>query len=199
MTKLKHIRFNKTNRKNRTINSTFKIKQMFFNSYLQQNKTKRKYLYPLLPLTRKNNYTIIKPQLNKRENYEPDLTRKNKIIMPKFVSNFTIKRRLTQPKLTDSDTNNINNNNINNNNINENININKRTLFQNYIRSKLLTHKKNNYLNQFNSSNVNKENKLNNTNIENKTPIYNSYVPGSGIGASNIVTRRLKNKFAYLR
>jgi hypothetical protein len=38
---------------------------------------------------------------------------------------------------------------------------------------------------------------LNKTNNEqHKTPIYNRYVSGSGIGASNITTRRLKKRYA---
>ena len=32
-----------------------------------------------------------------------------------------------------------------------------------------------------------------------RTPIYNRYVPGSGIGSSSVATRRLKKKFAYLQ
>ena len=104
--------------------------------------------------------------------------------MPRFVPRFTIKRRLTQPNLEANNSNNSNNSN--NNIVTKNDNVKKQLLLRQYIKNKALKHKKMQNLNQPNTYN------------KNKTPIYNSYVPGSGIGASNIATRRLKKKFAYL-
>ena len=171
MVKLKHIRFNKTvkNNKNR------KLVRFFLGYKSNQNKrTNKKYIFPLSRYTRRyNNRKInIHNRNNRNTNYTTNATRKTKLALPRF----TIKRRLTQP--------NIETNNSNNNDNYDNIK--KQSLLMQYIRNKALKHKRMQKLNQPNTYN------------KDKTPIYNSYVPGSGIGASNIATRRLKKKFAYL-
>ena len=178
MTKLKHIRFNKTvkNNKNRQL-------VRFFLGY-KSNKNKRtnkKYIFPLSRYTRR--YNNRKINIHNRNNYtsNANTTKKTKIAMPRFVPRFTIKRRLTQPNIETSNSNNSNNNIVINND-----NVKKQSLLRQYIRNKALKHKR--MQNLYQSNTYNKD----------KTPIYNSYVPGSGIGASNIATRRLKKKFAYL-
>lgn len=173
MVKLKHIRFNKTvkNNKNR------QLIHFFLNYKSNQNKrTLKKYVFPLSGYTRRHNNHKMNIH-NKNTNYTTNATRKTKLALPRF----TIKRRLTQPNLEANNSNNSNNIIVANND-----NVNKQLLLRQYIRNKALKHKKMQNLNQPNTYN------------KNKTPIYNSYVPGSGIGASNIVTRRLKKKFAYL-
>ena len=170
MVKLKHIRFNKTvkNNKNRQL-------IRFFMGYKsnQNKRTNKKYIFPLSRYTRRYNNRKINIH-NTNTNYTTNATRKTKLALPRF----TIKRRLTQPNI---ETNNSNNNIVTNNN-----NVKKQLLLKQYIRNKALKHKRMQNLNQPNTYN------------KDKTPIYNSYVPGSGIGASNIATRRLKKKFAYL-
>ena len=182
MVKLKHIRFNKTvkNNKNR------QLVRFFLGYKSNQNKrTNKKYIFPLSGYTRRhiNRKINIHNRNNINTNYTSNATRKTKITMPRFVPRFTIKRRLTQPNL---EANNSNNSKSNNNIVTKNDNVKKQLLLRQYIRNKALKHKKMQNLNQPNTYN------------KNKTPIYNSYVPGSGIGASNIATRRLKKKFAYL-
>jgi len=176
MVKLKHIRFNKTvkNNKNR------QLVRFFLGYKSNQNKrTNKKYIFPLSGYTRRHNNRKI--NINNRNNintnYTSNATRKTKLALPRF----TIKRRLTQPNLEANNSNNSNNNNVTNND-----NVKKQLLLRQYIKYKALKHKKMQNLNQPNTYN------------KDKTPIYNSYVPGSGIGASNIATRRLKKKFAYL-
>jgi hypothetical protein len=175
MVKLKHIRFNKTvkNNKNR------QLVRFFLGYKSNQNKrTNKKYIFPLSGYTRRHNNRKINihNRNNRNTNYLTNVntTRKTKLALPRF----TIKRRLTQPNL---EANNSNNNIVTNND-----NVKKKLLLKQYIRNKALKHKIMQILNQPNTYN------------KNKTPIYNSYVPGSGIGASNIATRRLKKKFAYL-
>jgi len=180
MVKLKHIRFNKTVKNNKNT----QLIRFFLNYKSNQNKrTLKKYIFPLSGYTRRhNNLKInIHNKNNRNTNYTTNATRKTKIAMPRFVPTFTIKRRLTQPNFEANNSNNNNNIIVANND-----NVKKQLLLRQYIRNKALKHKKMQNLNQPNTYN------------KNKTPIYNSYVPGSGIGASNIVTRRLKNKFAYL-
>lgn len=135
----------------------------------QNKRTNKKYIFPLSRYTRRYNNRKINIH-NRNTNYITNATRKTKLALPRF----TIKRRLTQPNI---ETNNSNNNNNN---------VKKQLLLKQYIRNKALKHKRMQNLNQPNTYN------------KDKTPIYNSYVPGSGIGASNIATRRLKKKFAYL-
>jgi hypothetical protein len=176
MVKLKHIRFNKTvkNNKNR------QLVRFFLGYKSNQNKrTNKKYIFPLSGYTRR--HINRKNNIHNRNNINTNVTRKTKITMPRFVPIFTIKRRLTQPNIETNNSNNSNNNIVTNND-----NVNKQLLLKQYIRNKALKHKKMQNLNQPNTYN------------KDKTPIYNSYVPGSGIGASNIATRRLKKKFAYL-
>ena len=169
MVKLKHIRFNKTVKNNKNR----QLVRFFLGYKSNQNKrTHKKYIFPLSRYTRRYNNRKINIH-NRNTNYTTNATRKTKIAMPRFVPRFTIKRRLTQPNI---ETNNNNNNN----------NVKKQLLLKQYIRNKALKHKRMQNLNQPNTYN------------KDKTPIYNSYVPGSGIGASNIATRRLKKKFAYL-
>jgi hypothetical protein len=183
MVKLKHIRFNKTvkNNKNR------QLIRFFLGYKSNQNKrTHKKYIFPLSGYTRRHNNRKInihkKNNINNiNTNYTSNATRKTKIAMPKFAPRFTIKRRLTQPNIETNNSNNSNNIIVANND-----NVKKQLLLKQYIRNKALKHKRMQNLNQPNTYN------------KNKTPIYNSYVPGSGIGASNIATRRLKKKFAYL-
>ena len=173
MVKLKHIRFNKTVK----INKNRQLIRFFMGYKSNQNKrTNKKYIFPLSRYTRRyNNRKInIHNRNNRNTNYTTNATRKTKLALPRF----TIKRRLTQPNI---ETNNSNNNIVTNNN-----NVKKQLLLKQYIRNKALKHKRMQNLNQPNTYN------------KDKTPIYNSYVPGSGIGASNIATRRLKKKFAYL-
>lgn len=175
MVKLKHIRFNKTvkNNKNRRL-------KHFFLGYKSKhnNRTNKKYIFPLSGFTRRHNNRKINIQ-NMNNNYTPNTTKKTKIAMPIFVPKFTIRRRLTRPNL--ETTSNSDSNIVTNNDNNK-----KQLLLRQYIRNKALKHKRMQNLNQPNTYN------------NDKTPIYNSYVPGSGIGASNIATRRLKKKFAYL-
>jgi len=176
MVKLKHIRFNKTvkNNKNR------QLVRFFLGYKSNQNKrTNKKYIFPLSGYTRR--HINRKINIHNRNTSNTNVTRKTKITMPRFVPRFTIKRRLTQPNLETNNSNNSNNNIVTNND-----NVKKQLLLKQYIRNKALKHKKMQNLNQPNTYN------------KDKTPIYNSYVPGSGIGASNIATRRLKKKFAYL-
>ena len=175
MVKLKHIRFNKTlkNNKNR------QLVRFFLGYKSNQNKrTNKKYIFPLSGYTRRHNNRKINihNRNNRNTNYLTNVntTRKTKLALPRF----TIKRRLNQPNL---EANNSNNNIVTNND-----NVKKQLLLRQYIKNKALKHKKMQNLNQPNTYN------------KDKTPIYNSYVPGSGIGASNIATRRLKKKFAYL-
>ena len=173
MVKLKHIRFNKTvkNIKNR------QLIRFFLGYKSNQNKrTNKKYIFPLVGYTRRQNNRKMNIH-NRNTNHTINATRKTKITMPIF----TIKRRLTQPNI---ETNNSYNNNIVTNKDNDNVK--KQLLLKQYIRNKALKHKRMQNLNQPNTYN------------KDKTPIYNSYVPGSGIGASNIATRRLKKKFALL-
>ena len=105
--------------------------------------------------------------------------------MPKYKNNFSIKKRLTQPVNSDTntetnyDTNTeTNTNKTYNYSINTNIDTYKNRIFKDYIQNKLSKQK--------------------NIKGGNKTPIYNSYIPGSGVGSSSIFSRRLKKKFAYL-
>ena len=156
---------------NKTVknNKNRQLIRFFLNYKSNQNRrTHKKYIFPLSGYTRRHNNHKINIH-NRNTNYTTNATRKTKLALPRF----TIKRRLTQP-------------NIEANNSNNNDNVKKQLLLRQYIRNKALKHKKMQNLNQPNTYN------------KNKTPIYNSYVPGSGIGASNIVTRRLKKKFAYL-
>jgi len=164
----------------------------------QNNKTIKKIFIPLLTkLVRKN---IDNNKTNKKY-----LTQKKIITMPKFNQIFTIKKRLNLHEETgkisqysnvnknsnaknnaNNDTENNTENNTDSINIITNNDIKKQFLFKQYIRNKALKHKKMQSLNQSNTYN------------KNKTPIYNSYVPGSGVGALNIATRRLKKKLSYL-
>ena len=169
MVKLKHIRFNKTVKNNKNR----QLVRFFLGYKSNQNKrTNKKYIFPLSGYTRRHNNRKINIH-----NSNTNATIKTKIDRPRF----TIKRRLTQPNL-ETNNSNISNNNI----VTNNDNVKKQLLLKQYIRNKALKHKKMQNLNQPKTYN------------KNKTPIYNSYVPGSGIGASNIATRRLKKKFAYL-
>lgn len=157
---------------NKTIknNKNRQLVRFFLGYKSKQNKrTNKKYIFPLSGYTRRRKINIHNRN-NRNTNYTTIATRKTKIAMPTFVPRFTIKRRLTQPNLETNNSNNSNNNIVTNN---DNV-------------KKALKHKKMQNLNQPNTYN------------KDKTPIYNSYVPGSGIGASNIATRRLKKKFAYL-
>ena len=183
MVKLKHIRFNQTLK-----NKQKKEFIRFFLSYKskQKKKTNKKYIFPLSRFTRRyvNNRKInIHNRIIENNNYTTNTTRKTKIAMPRFVPRFTIKRRFTQPNLETISNNSNNSNNIVTYNHD---NVKKQLLLKKYMKNKTLKHKRMQNLNQPNTYN------------KNKTPIYNSYVPGSGIGASNIATRRLKKKFAYL-
>lgn len=94
------------------------------------------------------------------------------IIFPLHFKNNTKKNKIITPQFT---IRRINNNTTNTQ---------KRNILKQYIqikRRKMTTFKnENNYNNK-------------------RTPIYNSYVPGSGVGASNIATRRHKQKYAYLQ
>lgn len=189
MVNLKFVRFYKTIKNNN--------KKRFFLMRIknkQNNKTIKKKFIPLLTkLVRKNN--------DNNKTNKKYLTQKKIITMPKFNQIFTIKKRLNLHEETgkisqyrnvnknrnaknnaDSDTEN-NTDSINIITIND---IKKQFLFEQYIRNKALKHKKMQSLNQSNTYN------------KNKTPIYNSYVPGSGVGALNIATRRLKKKLSYL-
>lgn len=176
MVKLKHIRFNKTvkNNKNRQL-----VRFFLGNKSNQNKRTNKKYIFPLSGYTRRSKIDIHNRN-NRNTNYTSNATRKTKISLPRF----TIKRRLTRPNI--ETTSNSYSNSSDSNIVTKNDNVKKQLLLRQYIKNKALKHKKMQNLNQPNTYN------------KNKTPIYNSYVPGSGIGASNIATRRLKKKFAYL-
>jgi hypothetical protein len=63
-----------------------------------------------------------------------------------------------------------------------------------------LNEQKQRFKQYLNDKNIERKNmflkKINKTNNAHKTPIYNRYVSGSGIGASNITIRRLKKKYS---
>ena len=163
--KLKHIRFNKTQKKNQ--NNTNNTNNSNISHILKNFTRNRKTIKPrkiiIFPLHFKNN------------------TKKNKILTPQF----TIRRKFGNYSKNIRNNTNFNRDNIHNNNLNNNTTIaQKRNLLKRYIqikRRKMTTFKN--------------ENSYNNK----RTPIYNSYVPGSGVGASNIATRRHKQKYAYLQ
>jgi len=194
--KLKHIRFNKTMKNNR-INTNNRIslrtKQNLLRYNSNQNIKSRK-IYRLHLKNYSYNYSF-KNKIKNNEKYlkkdkNINTTRKNKILMPRFNSNFTLKRRITLPE---SDLNNNNNNNNNNNKSiasysgrnNSNNDLYKQKLLRQYLKNK-----------NRNIKWIKKNKEIKNSN--DKTPIYNTYIPGSGVGASNISTRRLKKKFAHL-
>ena len=84
MVKLKHIRFNKTvkNNKNRRL-------KHFFLGYKSKhnNRTNKKYIFPLSGFTRRHNNRKINIQ-NMNNNYTPNTTKKTKIAMPRFVPKY---------------------------------------------------------------------------------------------------------------
>jgi hypothetical protein len=86
--------------------------------------------------------------------------------------------------------------NIHNANLKSDNNHNNNTHLKTYITNK----EKNHLFKQYIQIKKQKMKALKNENSYNnkRTPIYNSYVPGSGVGASNIATRRHKQKYAYL-
>ena len=147
MVKLKHIRFNKTVKNNKNAQL---LRFLLGYKSKQNNRTNKKYTFPLLGFTRKHINNRKMNIYNRNNNY---------------ITNTTIKTKINMPRLAPIETNNSTNSK------------------KQYIKNKTFKHKKKQILNKHDSYG------------KDKTPIFNSYVPGSGVGASNITTRRLKKKF----
>ena len=198
--KLKHIRFNKTQKKNQNNSNNSNIYHIFRN-FTRNRKTIKPRKRIIFPLHYKNNtrkknsiYTYNKSTNNSNNSNNSNNTTnnagKNRIIMPRF----TIKRKMDKFS-RNSMSNNIRINNLDNYTINNNIyNNNNNNNNNNNINAKQLLLKRYFQIKRRKMTTFKNENNYNNK----RTPIYNSYVPGSGVGASNIATRRHKQKYAYL-